>query len=273
MGKEPHAAETLLERPQEGAAVPAREQGGVTQREGGAGGAGARLDLRETFRGYRVVRSLPSSGAESDIHILEKTSEQYVLKLYRRGIVPKMEILRKIAALGQDHPKHFVRIFETDFDEDSERWYEIQEFVPHGTLKELLEERKRHRLPPSRDLFDAVVREISQGLTVLHKNDILHLDLKPGNVLVRAADPLNVVLTDFGVSSLLDPELSRKFTASRGTPMYQSPESMTGNMGRASDWWGLGIMALEIAARVPMLGEIRVRIMETSTTVDTKCGR
>lgn len=240
--------EKLSETLREDSATTYFESGGETVREGEPGDVGTHFGTLENFRGYRVVEHLSSFGAESDIHLVEREGARYILKLYRRGIEPKVEVLRRLENLSREHPKELVRIFETDFDEQSGRWYEIQEYAQLGTLKDILAKRKRGCKSGPRTFFNGVLREIADSLAVLHYNNILHLDLKPGNVLVRSTKPLDLVLTDFGVASLLDPELTKKFTASRGTPMYQSPESIAGNMGRASDWWGLGMLALEIAS-------------------------
>ncbi|MBR5346564.1 MAG: SUMF1/EgtB/PvdO family nonheme iron enzyme, partial [Deltaproteobacteria bacterium] len=50
------------------------------------------------------------------------------------------------------------------------------------------------------------------------------------------------------IATSLASDMSKKFTQVRGTPMYQSPESYSGGMGRPADWWGLGMILLEIAA-------------------------
>ena len=49
----------------------------------------------QKFRGYEIVQQLPTSGSESDIFIIAKNSEQFILKLYRYKIEPKVEIINK----------------------------------------------------------------------------------------------------------------------------------------------------------------------------------
>ncbi|MDD4835570.1 MAG: protein kinase [Dethiosulfovibrio sp.] len=247
MKKQQGAAETLFENRRKSSEATVAERSDQTLYEGESGSVKTYLGTFETFGDYRVVEHLPSYGAESDIHVIERNGDRRILKLYRIGIEPKFEVLEKIEALSKNNPKDMVRIFETGFDEKSKRWYEIQEIAPFGSLKNYLTKNKAKCITRASALFNTVVREISASLIVLHDNGLLHLDLKPGNVLIRSEYPLDLVLTDFGVASILDPELSKKFTSSRGTPMYQSPESAVGSMGKASDWWGLGMIALEIA--------------------------
>ena len=75
-------------------------------------GEEAVLGNLQTFRGYRVWESLPSSGAESDIHVIDCGGERRILKLYRLGIEPKLEVLQKVETLSRKHPEDLVRIHE-----------------------------------------------------------------------------------------------------------------------------------------------------------------
>ena len=222
----------------------------ATRREGqGSAGSGG-VGVGSVFLGYRVVRQLPTKGSEADIFVVEKDSEQYILKLYRYGIKPKKDILLAIKALSESHPHEFVRLFEADFDPTSERWYEIQEYVANGSLQTLMADRSLLTGAQQATFFNDVAREVADALHALHQNNLLHLDLKPSNILLRSVHPLDLVLIDFGIATALDSDMSKKVTKMRGTPMYQSPESYSGVMGRPADWWGLGMILLEIAAGV-----------------------
>ncbi|MBR5346745.1 MAG: protein kinase [Deltaproteobacteria bacterium] len=225
-----------------------RENQNATVREGssatGTGGVGA----GSTCQGYRVVRQLPAKGSEADIFVVEKNGTQYILKQYRYGINPKRDILLTIKALSESHPHEFVRLVDADFNPASGRWYEIQEYVPNGSLQSLMADRSLLTGAQRATFFNDVARELADDLHALHENNLLHLDLKPSNILLRSVHPLNLVLIDFGIATSLASDMSKKFTQVRGTPMYQSPESYSGGMGRSADWWGLGMILLEIVA-------------------------
>jgi tetratricopeptide (TPR) repeat protein len=65
--------------------------------------------------------------------------------------------------------------------------------------------------------------EVTQGLVFLHENNLLHLDLKPENVLVR--EDWHVVITDFGISRKLAMNQTHQTTVSAmGTPAFTAPE-------------------------------------------------
>ena len=74
--------------------------------------------------------------------------------------------------------------------------YELLEYVPGGTLEDLL---RRGPLPMSD--VRRIVAQVADALHGIHAQRILHRDLKPDNVLVRSAQPLALALTDFGIAS------------------------------------------------------------------------
>ena len=220
---------------------------GVTTREGASSPKITNTSAGSLFHDYKIVRQLPSTSTEADIFVVSKTGTEYILKLYRYGIDPKNDVLKSIKTLSEKYPHNFIRVLEADFDGSSERWYEVQEYAKCGTLQAIIDDKSKLDSSQQKNLFNDVARQVGESLDLLHQNNLLHLDVKPSNILLRSLKPLDMVLIDFGIATLLASDMSKKFTQTRGTPMYQSPESYTGGMGRASDWWGLGMILLEIA--------------------------
>jgi serine/threonine protein kinase len=215
---------TIREAENNSAATIRERNSQETMREFYDSSVSAPIGIRK-FRNYSVIQQLPTSGSESDIYLVEKDSEQFILKLFRYRIEPKTEILNKIVSLSAVHTDELIRMYEFGYDESTQRWYSIQEYARHGSLKPLIGELPKLSEDKKDEMFNSILYEISNSLKLLHENEILHLDLKPANVLARSLTPFDLVLIDFGISSNLDSELSKKFTAVRGTPMYQSPES------------------------------------------------
>ena len=222
--------------------------GGMTAPQASAPGP-VSTNAASPLPGYENGRQMPSTSTEADIYIVEKDGVSYILKLYRYGIEPKRDILQKIKELSQVYPRQFIHVVDVGFDAGQRRWFEVQEYARYGTLQTLMEERAAAPGSDPVTFMRDVAREVGEALNILHQNNLLHLDVKPSNILLRSRDPLDLVLIDFGISTSLDADMSKKFTETRGTPMYQSPESWTGGMGRAADWWGLGMILLEIVAR------------------------
>jgi tRNA A-37 threonylcarbamoyl transferase component Bud32 len=215
---------------------------GTTIIQGTSAGHGETGGL-EIFRGWPVLSQLPTKGAEADIFQVKTEDATRVLKLYRHRLEPKLEILNKIVEISRRNSRYFVIFLETGFDEKTGRWYELQEYMPLGSLRDLPAETRRE----SAFIFK-MVGELAGAIHCLHENGIIHCDMKPANVLVRSLDPLDLVLTDFGISSLLASDVSQKMTGLKGTPMYWAPEAFSRIIGRPCDWWGLGMIVLELLA-------------------------
>ena len=207
---------------------------------------------------YRVVRHLPTQGAEADLLVVESCLEPgppAVAKLYRPGIQPKSEVLQRINA---EAPRHVVRLL--DYGQSEGIGYELLEYAEQGSLRDWMAEGA---------LAEAQVREIlaelSAALAELHTHHILHRDLKPANVLVRSRHPLQLVLTDFGIASLADATLH--FTTMNRTVQYSAPEAATGVIGTAADYWSLGMILVEaLTGQHPFAGLSSV-VMQYQLTV------
>ena len=70
-----------------------------------------------------------------------------------------------------------------------------------------------------------IMKQIAAGIKYLHSQDIVHRDIKPGNILIASVAPLRLLLTDFDVSKCLDPEVETLLmTSNFGTLGFKAPE-------------------------------------------------
>ena len=90
------------------------------------------------------------------------------------------------------------------------------------------------------------------ALRWLHSRGIIHRDIKPENFLVESAQPLKIVIADFGLSKESASERLQTFC---GTAGYCAPEMYPGNSsdgyGKEADIWSLGIMMLRLMHGLP----------------------
>lgn len=200
----------------------------------------------KTFRGCKVLEELPARGGEADNYILECNGIKAFLKLYRKGLSPKVD-LKRIQEISRSYREHLVEIYDTGYDQQTGRYYEIMEYIEHGDLRNLLNQIKGKTIDKKEKIIDKVVSEIAEALNVLHKNNIIHRDLKPANILIRDKDKLDLVLTDFGIARALEEDLSKvQTTGFKGTTHYMAPEELSGYFGKEIDWWHLGVIVYEL---------------------------
>ncbi|MEJ2855913.1 MULTISPECIES: serine/threonine-protein kinase [unclassified Saccharothrix] len=192
---------------------------------------------------FEVVRDLTGSGRQGDVYLVRvrDSDEQLVLKAHRPGW--RLDD-RVVDLLVHGRPtRHVVAVHEVG--EEEGRWYEVMEHLAGGTLAEW---RRRHPSGVDTSLLVEVVRQLAEGLAALHRAGVVHRDVKPANLLIRALDPLEVVIADLGISRHLPDGEAFTATNEIGTVPYVPPEFISG--GRvlpAFDWWSLGVTVLELA--------------------------
>lgn len=127
--------------------------------------------------------------------------------------------------------------------------YVVMEYIPDGCLHDIT-----HNMTWTsvRD----VLLVLLDALAHAHAHDVVHLDLKPGNVLLRREANLIIpVLTDFGISRTEDAMAPTERSGVVGTPKYMAPEQIRGQWrrtGAATDLYALGCMAFQlVTGRVP----------------------
>jgi serine/threonine protein kinase len=126
--------------------------------------------------------------------------------------------------------------------------YLVMELVDGQPLSEILE---RHgRLDPYVVLD--IVAQAARALDIAHQADIVHRDIKPGNLLIMADGTTKI--TDFGIAKANSLQ-AMQLTATgivMGTALYVSPEQATGSpLTGSSDIYSLGVVAYECLSGEP----------------------
>jgi len=197
--------------------------------------------------GYRRARLL-ARGSVSQLYVAEseKAGTLVVLKVTpsRRddsGVDQAFaRFLQEYEIAQRVHHPNIVRLYELGIADDHA--YLAMEYFQHGDLRR----RMRAGVSPSEALGFAC--QIARALAALHAAGILHRDLKPGNVMLRADE--QIALIDFGLSKQEALEMEITDTGLIfGTPHYMSPEQGHGqDLDLRSDLYSLGVMLFEMLA-------------------------
>ena len=199
--------------------------------------------------GYRIKKEIGSGGMATVFLAEEERSgnpvavKWYVPTLFgdnrgNRRFIKETRLMKRL-----NHPG-IVSVYEAGMKD--EYGYLVMEFLP----KNLAETIGRDGFVPVQKAVNLIV-QVADALFYLHRNGIVHRDIKPGNILLRRDG--SPALVDFGIAKLLDSETQLTKTGiSVGTPLYMSPEQCQAKKvtGR-SDLYSLGTVFYEMLSGQP----------------------
>lgn len=232
---------------------------------------GGLLTKEDVILGWRILEKIPVSSGEADLYIAEKNGEKGVIKYYRGNIHPKEELLKQLLQLK--HPD-IINIYE--YGNYKGHFFEIMEYAKGGSLDSRNPDGSYKYLPLSEENVIQVCKEVINSYKTCHEKGIIHRDIKPANLYFRNEDGTDVVIGDFGISSVYGEEESvshRTQTASRTTG-YAAPEVLSGIITPKMDYYALGITLWEIATgKDPFVLESGKRRNDAHLIRDTIEGR
>ncbi|KAM3683660.1 hypothetical protein ACB094_12G163300 [Castanea mollissima] len=166
-----------------------------------------------------------------------------VKKITSLGIQGKKEFCTEVSIIGNIHHVNLVRL--KGFCAQGRQRFLVLEYMNRGSLGSTL-----FGNGPVLEWQERLEIAIgtARGLAYLHsgcEHRIIHCDVKPENILLN--DNLQVKISDFGLSKLLNPEQSFLFTTMRGTRGYLAPEwIMSSSISDKADVYSYGLVLLEI---------------------------
>ena len=155
------------------------------------------------------------------------------------------------AAAILSHP-NIIQIFEVG--ETDEFLFFTMQLVQGATLSKIMEMAKNHMVPSKRilplNITLQIMMQVLDALDYAHQNDIIHMDVKPENILLENHSKRPLV-SDFGIARVLRGEDHDDQTAG-GSPLYMAPEQIIGSTvdGR-TDIYAAGVMLFQML--VPVL--------------------
>ncbi|GMH12528.1 hypothetical protein Nepgr_014369 [Nepenthes gracilis] len=175
--------------------------------------------------------------------------------LLRQRVAPSetamADVLREVQIMKMLSHPNIVNLIEVIDDANTDHFYMVLEYVegkwdcegsgPPGGLGE--------------DTARKYLRDIVSGLMYLHAHNVVHMDIKPQNLLVSHNG--TVKIADFSVSQVFEGD-NDELRRSPGTPVITAPECCLGltYRGKAADTWAVGVtLYCMVTGKFPFIGE------------------
>jgi serine/threonine-protein kinase len=198
------------------------------------------------FRGqiigkYRILKTI-GSGGFGTVYLADDTwiNKKVALKVPHKQGVDFGELLREARLLAAlDHP-NIVRIVTAEKQDNV--FFIVMDFVPGETLEDVVARDGALELARALDYTCQICNAIDHA----HRQNVLHRDLRPSNILVTDHGQLKVA--DFGTSRFL--EIAAHGSTVIGSPPYMAPEQFRGEAVFASDIYSLGVTMYQMLTGV-----------------------
>ena len=181
------------------------------------------------------------------------------VKILRDEFTTDDEFIKRFETEAQSaarlvHP-NIVSIFDVGVDDGI--YYIVMELIQGKTLKEIILE-ERGPLPWKWSVNVAI--QIASALEMAHKNNIIHRDIKPHNIIITEDGIAKV--TDFGIAKAVSNSTMTAFGTTIGSVHYFSPEHARGGFTDAkSDLYSLGVVLYEmVTGKVPFDADTPVSV-------------
>jgi len=205
--------------------------------------------------GYRLSREL-GGGGMAKVYVADDPAlgRRVVVKVLAPDLAAGVDIdrfKREIQVAGSLHHPRIVPVLSAGQSGDELLYYTMP-FIEGESLRALIDRERQLSL----DQALAITRDVADALEYAHAQNIVHRDIKPGNILIERESG-RAVVTDFGIARAIERAADISTVTSTGftlgTPTYMSPEQAGAEKeidGR-SDIYSLGCVLYEMLAGTP----------------------
>ena len=193
---------------------------------------------------YQSIKCLSDNSGEAQVFLVKGEEGERVLKIYYPNFTIKKTLMRIIQNIGMEM---IVKIddYGKTYVDGKNRDYELMEYLRGGTLN-------HYDLDGDFNQFRRIALEAAAALAYCHNNNVIHKDIKPSNFFFRNTDHKELVLGDFGISSVLEGDEKVHRTTQARTPVYAAPEMYNDvidgevEITPAVDFYSLGITLMTL---------------------------
>ena len=209
---------------------------------------------------YEIIEKIGNGGMATVYKATDKVLKRYVaVKILRDEFTTDEEFIKRFEVEAQSaarltHP-NIVSIYDVGVEENL--YYIVMELIQGKTLKEIIVE-ERGPLPWKWSVNVAI--QIASALEMAHRNNIVHRDIKPHNIIITEDGIAKV--TDFGIAKAVSNSTITAFGTTIGSVHYFSPEHARGGYTDAkSDIYSLGVVMYEmVTGKVPFDADTPVSV-------------
>ena len=209
---------------------------------------------------YEIIEKVGNGGMATVYRAEDKVLKRNVaVKVLKDEFTTDEEFIKRFEIEAQSaarltHP-NIVSIY--DVGSEDNLYYIVMELIRGKTLKEIIVE-ERGPLPWKWSVNVAI--QIASALEMAHKNNIIHRDIKPHNIIITEDGIAKV--TDFGIAKAVSNSTITAFGTTIGSVHYFSPEHARGGYTDAkSDLYSLGVVMYEmVTGRVPFDADTPVSV-------------
>ena len=208
---------------------------------------------------YEILEKIGNGGMATVYKAQDTVLKRYVaVKVLKEEFTTDEEFIRRFNTEAQSaaslaHP-NIVSIY--DVGTENNIYYIVMELIQGKTLKQIIDE---DGVLPWKWALNVAI-QIASALEVAHKNNIIHRDIKPHNIIITEDGVAKV--TDFGIAKAVSNSTITAFGTTIGSVHYFSPEHARGGYTDAkSDLYSLGVVMYEmLTGRVPFDADTPVSI-------------
>lgn len=208
---------------------------------------------------YKIISSL-GQGGMADVYLAKDgiLDREVAIKILRGDMATNPVALLRFqreanASASLTHP-NIVEVY--DVGEENGKHYIVMEYIKGDNLKQLIT--KRGAL--SKEEAVDIMKQLVSATACAHKEGIIHRDIKPQNVLMKADGTLK--MADFGIAMAQDAVQLTQTDSVMGSVHYLAPELARGEVAtQQSDIYALGIVLYELLrGEPPFMGDAPVQI-------------
>ncbi|KAJ3273029.1 hypothetical protein HK104_004349 [Borealophlyctis nickersoniae] len=180
---------------------------------------------------YVNIKNQIKSGQKFAVKVISKR----LMQGREHMILNEIEVLKKVS---KGHP-NIVTLW--DYFETPNNLYLVMDLCTGGELFDRICEKGSFYEEDAAEIVKVVV----DAVAYLHDQNIVHRDIKPENLLFKNRESLSdLVIADFGLSKIMDPEKFDGLMTTCGTPGYMAPEVIRkAGHGKPVDLWSIGVLA------------------------------